>query len=371
MEIRCSKNDLLTGLQIVLPAVSQKSSLPVLSNILFTVQDNGKVKLSSTDLEIGITTNINAEVIKSGGATIPAKRLADIVREVNSEDITISANQDANIEIHGGTSHFSIMGLPVEDFPVMPEFDKTDGSFTVSKELLKTMIRKTAFAVSYDETRYVLNGVFLEIEKGIINMVATDGRRLSLVTNSITSLDKKIKTAVIIPTKTINEIMKVLSLIENDSIEVGIKDNQIAFKFGENIMISRIIEGNFPNYDQVIPKKHDITITLPKDDFLSITRRVSLLATDKMNSVKYSFGKDKLKVSASTQGIGQAEDEMTINYAGPEINIAYNPSFIIDILRNIEDKDVNLEISSELNPGVIKPIEDRSHLCVVMPMKLQ
>ncbi|MFH1715530.1 MAG: DNA polymerase III subunit beta [Elusimicrobiota bacterium] len=369
MKIKCAKNELIQGIQIVLSAVSTKSSLPVLSNILFEAKEGGKVKLATTDLEIGVTTYINAEVLKEGGVTIPAKKLHDIIKEITTDEIEIKSNDDARVYIDSGTSHFSIMGLHRDDFPVLPDFNTGDGEFVINKDILKSMLKKTVFAVSYDETRYVLNGLYMELDKGKLKFVATDGRRLAYIINNVEA-DKKLRTTVIIPTKAVNELNRLLSIIETENVNVGIKDNQIAFKIGEHIMVSRLIEGSFPNYEQVIPKNNETHVIIDKEDFMAVTRRVALMTSDKMNSIKYQFSDNKLKVSTSSQGIGEAEDELAIEYDGPTLEMAYNPMFIIDVLKNIETNTIKLEVSGALNPGILKPAGNDDYLCVVMPMRL-
>jgi len=369
MHIKCFKNDLLAALQIIFPAISMKTSLPILSNVLLQVSEQGFLNLISTDLEITIKTNIKAEILKSGEITIPAKKLLDITREIGNDEIEIKVNEDAKISIISGKSKFSIMGLMAEDFPVVPEFNNKDGFFVVNKEILKDMIKKTIFAVSFDETRYVLNGLFMKIENNKIILVATDGRRLCYIENKLEVENEK-NIEVIIPTKTINELSKLMAMLDTEKVEIGLKDNQISFKMDKNEMISKIIDGNFPNYNQVIPKDFNISIELSKDDLFSITKRVALLTSDKNHSIKYSFWNNKLLVSAATQGVGDAEDEIDINYDKAVFDIAYNPNFVLDILRSIDTKEVVLELTTPVNPGVIKQKNSNDYICVIMPMRL-
>jgi DNA polymerase-3 subunit beta len=371
MHIKCSKNDLLIALQTVFSAISTKTSLPILSNILFKISTDNVLELISTDLEITIKTKLEAEILKSGTITIPAKKLLDITRELGEDEIELKVDEDAKVSIKSGKSKFSIMGINSEDFPAIPEFDTKDysTSFSINKDIFKDMIKKTSYAVSFDETRFVLNGILIKIENNKIIMVATDGRRLCYIDNELENA-KVDNFEVIIPTKTINELNKIIGMFNIEKIDIGVKDNQIAFNFGENILISKIIDGIFPNYNQVIPKNLDIEITLSKDVLMASTRRVALLTNDKTNSVKYSFWNNKLIISASTQGVGDAEDEIEIEYDKTMFEIAYNPNYIMDFLKNIDEKEVILQVSTPINPGIIKPKGENSYICVVMPMRI-
>lgn len=372
MHIKCSKNDLMIALQTVFPAISTKSSLPILTNILLKITNDGILNLIATDLEITIKTQLKAEILKVGEVTIPAKKLIDITRELGNEDIELKVNEDAKVSIKSGKSKFSIMGITSEDFPAVPEFDYNNQKdlFFIDKNIFKDMIKKTSYAVSFDETRFVLNGILMKIENNKIIMVATDGRRLCYVDNNLENIESK-NFEVIIPTRTVNELNKIIGMLNIEKIEIGIQDNQIAFNFDNNIIISKVIDGNFPNYNQVIPKNLDIEITLSKDELMSATRRVALLTSEKTNSIKYSFWNNKLLISASTQGIGDAEDEIEIEYDKSVFEIAYNPNYILDFLKNIDEKEVVLQVSTPVNPGILKPKNDAvNYICVIMPMRI-
>lgn len=368
MKVICGKDELMRGSQIVQTVVSPRSTLPILSNFLFET-DGTQLKLSSTDLEVGVSCYIKGEIAKEGSITIPAKRFADIIKELpGSENIEIKADDTNQINIRCGKSHFVLMGLPKAEYPVLPDFPQ-EKTFSVAKSLLKSMLRRTAFAVSTDETRYVLNGVYLVADEGTLKLVATDGRRLALISRD--GIDKKIKHKAIIPTKAVNEVMRILSADEKDGeVTIGITENQIAFRVDNITIISRLIEGTFPNYDQVIPKKHEVQIKLNVKDALSAVRQMSLLTADKASTVKFLFGKNVLRITASSHGLGSGEVELDIEHAEPQLEIAFNPSFIIDILKNVEDSDVHFSLTNSLNPALISPAGDKSYLCVVMPMRI-
>lgn len=367
MKVICSKEELLKGSQTVQSVVSPRSTLPILSNLLFETE-NQEIKLSSTDLEVGVSSYVKGEIIREGSITIPAKRFSDIVRELpDDKNIEINADESNQINIRCGKSHFILMGLPKVDYPVLPPFPKED-VFNLSCSMLRSMLRKTSFAVSTDETRYVLNGVHLMIEKGIIIMVATDGRRLAYINKK--GAEENEKKEVIIPSKAVNELQKIITQNDDtDDINIGITENQIAFKVKSTTLISRLIEGTFPNYEQVIPKKYESQIKLNTKEAMSAVKQMALLASDKTSIVKFFFGKNVLRISASSQGLGSGEVEIDIEHKGSNIDISFNPLFIIDILKNIEDNEVFFEITSSHNPAVIRPVNDEKYICVIMPMR--
>src|SRR3989339_663413 len=368
MKVICGKEELLRGTQIVQTIVSPRSTLPILSNFLFETEGD-KIKLSSTDLEVGFSCYIKAEIVKEGNITIPAKRFGDIIRELpENQDIEIRADETNQISIKSGKSHFVLMGLPKSDYPVLPTFPE-DKVFTIPRQELKTMLRRSVFAVSTDETRYVLNGVYLITEEGSLKLVSTDGRRLAFVSRQ--GLDKKLAYHAIIPTKAVNEVQRVLSAQEGDEeTKIGVTENQIAFKIDSVTIISRLIDGVFPNYDQVIPKKHERQIKLKVKELLSCVRQMSLLTSDKSSIVKFTLGKNILRISASAQGLGSGEVEMDVDHPGTNLEIAFNPAFLIDVLKNVDEDEIYMELSNALTPALIRPVKDKDYICVVMPMRV-
>jgi DNA polymerase-3 subunit beta len=368
MKVICGKEELTKGTQIVQTVVSPRSTLPILSNFLFETEGT-VIKLSSTDLEVGVTCFIKGEIVQEGNITIPAKRFSDIIKELPSDStVEIRVDDSNQITIKSGKSRFTLMGLPKSDYPVLPKFPE-DKTFKVQKSILKTLLRSTIFAVSTDETRYVLNGLYLTAANGTIRFVSTDGRRLALMSRDV--VDKKLQYGAIIPTKAINEVQRIITSDDkDDEVNIGITENQIAFQVGTVTIISRLIEGTFPNYDQVIPKKHEIQVKLGVKETLSAVRQMALLATDKAASVKFFFGKNMLRVSASAQGLGSGEVEMDIEYSGGNLEIAFNPTFLIDILKNVDDTHVIFNLTNSLNPVLVTPVNDKNYLCVVMPMRI-
>ncbi len=366
MKITCSKEQLLQGLEMVQVAISTKSTLPILSNFLVETQKT-KIILTSTDLEVGIRTSLPCQVLTEGSTTIPARRFVEIVRELPEDKVEITIDKENRASITCGKARFLINGLPKEDYPILPEF-KEDLAFNLPKELVQRMLKKTSFAVSTDETRYVLNGVFLTINDKEVKMVATDGRRLAYINETAhPSASHK----AIIPTKAVNELMHLLANSKEEAVKISIAENQIGFKFDETVLISRLVEGSFPNYEQVIPKSFGIQLKLRTKEFLQATKRVSLLATEKGGSVKYSLKQNVLKISTTMPGVGEAEEEMVVTYKDNPLEIAFNPGYVLDALKVIDSEEVYFELTAPLNPGVLRPSSNEKYIYVLMPMRVE
>jgi len=373
MKIVCSKTELLQGVEIIQLGVSTKTTLPILSNFLIEIEKE-IIKFTSTDLEVGIRTLVPGQVIKTGQITIPAKKFAEIIHELPDAKVEIQADESNRISIICANSHFLLNGLSKEDYPLLPEF-KEEKALTVPRVILQKMLKKTSFAVSTDETRYVLNGVFFVVQTGTKEtfalMVATDGRRLAYIKSSLESVAQPIQ--VIIPTKTVIKLSDLLAQDKEENILLNVTENQVGFKIKDTVLISRVIEGTFPNYEQVIPKSCNIRIKLNTKDLLQVTKRISLLVIEKGGSVKYSLNNNLLKVSSIAPGIGEAEEKMTIEYTGNPFEIAFNPAYILDALKAIDSEEVFCEFTGPLNPGLLRPVNKgkEEYLYVLMPMRIE
>ncbi len=371
MKIICSKDELLKGIQIAQLAISSKTNLPILANFLLETHKD-KIKMAATDLEIGIKCYIKGEIVKKGSISVPARKFIDIVKELPEDETHINV-KDNQISITSGKAKFSITGLSSEEFPVLPEFTQKE-YIEINAALLKEMIQKTVFAVSRDESHYVLNGIYFMIEENIMKMVATDGRRLCSITKEISNLiTKKEKIEIIVPSKALNELKNLLNTVADEKekkIKMAISENQIIFKIDETILISRLIEGRFPTYEQVIPSSSKMKVKIDVQQLFKSTRRVAVLTNERSNSVKYILNNNKIKILANTVGLGEAEDEINIDYDKEQMEIAYNPNYVMDILKNIDTPEIYLELNEPLSPGVIKPVENKDYLCVIMPMKI-
>ena len=371
MKIHCHKEDLLKGVQTIQSALSARTTLPILLNFMMETESS-KVKVVSTDLEMGVKHYIPAEVESDGSITIPAKKFSDILQSLPAgPDVELAVDSSYKIQLKCGHSRFSIIGAPKEEYPVLPEFDHQQ-AFDLPLGATFDMVRKTIFAASSDETRHVLNGVYWSAKKGLLEMVATDGRRLAIMSRKGVVKDQEFQ--VIIPTKILGELLRLLGSMDvtaesKDNMKVGVTENQIVFQIKETTLLSRLIGGTFPNYEQVIPKKKDITLILDSKELLAVTKRAALCALDRGGSVKFSLQKKSLHISASSQSV-EFNDEIGIDYSGADFQVAFNPHFLVDAMKHIDTENVSLSFTTPVNPVLIEPVDGSSARFVIMPMRI-
>jgi len=362
MKIKLSKDALLSGIQTVQNIVSSKATLPILSNMLLETRDN-TIKVNTTDLDIGISCEVSVNILEEGSITIPAKKFSDIIRELPSGELTILVKKNNQIDIEGDNCRFKLIGLPKEEFPKFPEF-KDKEIIQMDQKDLKEMLRLTSFAVSHEESRYILNGLLLEINKDIIRIVATDGRRLAKSEKKLKSQITK-DMSVIIPTKAVHEIMR--NLKDEGTVSFLSSANQVLFDIDGVLIVTRIIEGEFPNYSQVIPKPSSPKIKVDRETLLFAIRRANLLSTPDFQAIKFEIFKDKMVISKTTPDVGESREEIPIEYGGTELIIGFNPVFFIDALKNIDQERIELEVTDPDKPGVIR-IGD--YLYLALPMRI-
>ncbi len=363
MKFSVSKEKLLAGLQTVQNVVSTRTTLPILSNVLLQAA-NGQVRLTTTDLDVGVSGSIEAQVEKDGGTTLPARRLATIVRELPAAEVQIEVDSKNVATIRCGQSFFKILGLPEEEFPPLPRFEEAK-SFTLPQQALRDALKKTSYAISTDETRYVLNGILFSFKENKLTMVATDGRRLAMLDLEV-EFARSQEAEIIVPTKCVTELGRLLG--DDGEVKMSIAENQVAFEVGSTLLVSKLIEGNYPNYRQVIPGEAKERITLERELFLNAVHRVSLLSSEKSNSVKLVFTKNNIEIAANTPDVGEAKESLAVAYKGREFSIAFNPEFLQAPLRNLSNEEVYLDLIDEMSPGVIKI--QSPFLYVLMPMRI-
>ena len=363
MKFSISKEALLEGLQKVQHVVSTRTTLPILSNVLL-VAKNGRLTFTTTDLDVGITGSVEAKIEKEGATTLPAKRLVNIVRELPASEVEISVDAKNVASIQSGPSFFKVIGLGQDDFPPLPDFEGAK-EFRMPQQQLRDGLKKTSYAISTDETRYVLNGIYTSFRDGKLTLVATDGRRLAMVENDL-DFPASHETDVIVPTKAVQELMRLLG--DAGEVLIRLSDSQIAFSIGEHLLISKLIEGNYPNYRQVIPGDSTERVELPRESTFDTVRRVSLLSSDKSNSVKLVFSENHIEVTANSPDVGEAQESMDVVYQGPPMQIAFNPEFLQAPLRALDSADIYLDLIDEMSPGVIRI--DGSFLYGILPMRV-
>ena len=371
MKIHCSKEDLAHGVQTIQSALSARTTLPILLNFLLETE-NSKVKVISTDLEMGVKHYIGAEVESDGSITIPAKKFSDILHSLpDGQEVELSVEAGGKVQLKCGRSRFGIIGAPKSEYPILPEFNK-QSAFEASAGEIGDMVKKTIFAASSDETRHVLNGVFWSAKNGNLEMVATDGRRLAIVGRKNAAKDKNFQ--VIVPTKILGELLRLLTHHEvginsEEKIIIGVTENQIAFQYKETTLLSRLVGGTFPHYEQVIPSKKDLSVIIENKDLLAVTRRASLCAIERGGSVKYTLRQGVLQVAASSQNL-EFNDELPVEYTGDEFQIAFNPQFVMEALKHIDSQKVSLGLTTPVNPALLEPVNGGDYRFVVMPMRI-
>ncbi len=368
MNLTIAKDQLLNGLQAVQNVVSTRTTLPILSNVLMRAEGE-RLEFTATDLDVTIACGVEAQVKKAGASTVPVKKLFGIARELNGTEIDMEVDDKNVCSLRSGPSFYKINGLSADEFPPLPQF-KEEKKVTLPQETVKSMMRKTSFAISTDEARYVLNGIFFSLKDHKMTMVATDGRRLALVDEEV-DVSEKSHGEFIIPAKAVNELNRLLQ--EKGEVEMKYSENQAAFTLKDEkgfsvLIITKLIEGNYPNYRQVIPSETKERVTLPRDEFLHALRRAEIMTSEKANSVKLTFGKNNLAITANAPEVGEAKESIAINYKGKEIAVAFNPKYLIDPLNALPNDEVFIELIDELSPGVLKI--NGPFLYVVMPMRL-
>jgi DNA polymerase-3 subunit beta len=324
----------------------------------------GEVHLTTTDLDVGVRGAFEASVEKDGATTLPARRLFTIIRELPSSEVSVEVDGKNAASIRSGQSFFKILGLPEEEFPPLPKFENAK-NVTIPQKALRDGLRKTSYAISTDETRYVLNGLLFSFKENKLTLVATDGRRLAMVDIEL-EFPKSHEADIIVPTKAVTELGRLLT--EDGEVKVSVGSGQIAFDLNNTLLVSKLIEGNYPNYKQVIPTETKERVTLERETFLNSLRRVSLLASDKSNSIKLNFSKNNIDITANTPEVGEAKESLPVAYKGRDFSIAFNPEFLMAPLRALGEDEVFLDLIDEMSPGVLKI--QTPFLYVLMPMRI-
>ncbi len=368
MNLSITKDQIIAGLQAVQNVVSNRTTLPILSNVLLRAEQ-GRLELTATDLDVTVVCSVEAKVTKEGATTVPVKKLFGIVKELNGGEIELETDEKHVTSVRSGSSFFKINGLGADEFPPINQ-KKDDKKVALSQETIRSMLKKTSFAVSTDESRYVLNGIFISLKEGKMTLVATDGRRLALVDEEV-DVNEKSSGEFIVPAKAVNELNRLLQ--DKGEVEMKFGENHASFSLKDDkgfsvLLITKLIEGNYPNYRQVIPGEAKERIPLVREELLQALRRAEIMTSEKANSVKMSFGRNSLAITANSPEVGEARETIAVNYKGKEMAIAFNPRYLIDPLAALGEDEVFIELIDELSPGVLKI--NGPFLYVVMPMRL-
>ncbi len=352
--------------------VAQNSTIPILSNLLIEAT-GGELILTATDLTVGVRCYKEAKILEEGATTVPAKTFASLTRELTAVNLEVTTNDNEITEIVADSSRFKIHGMNRAEFPSLPEL-KGATQFTIKQKDLRSMLFRTAFAVSREDNRYTLTGVSLNIDNGKATFVGTDGKRLARTQLDIV-LDSSISGRYIIPIKAVEEILK--NLTGNDEANVALMPDKIAVEANNTSLITKLLSGDYPDIESVIPEKAEVVVTLHREELMTLLRQVSLFTGESMHSVRFSFTDGELKLSVNTTEVGEGKVSMPIDYQGQKIDIAFNPNYFLDILRHSEGETLRIGITDAFNPGLITyqdkitiPSTDTSPLFVLMPMRL-
>lgn len=374
MKLKIEKKDLISLLSKTQNIVEKRNTMPVLVNVLFDAK-KGSLKVFATDLEVSLTDETEAEVLEEGQLAINARNLFDIVKELQEGIINLATKKNNWLEIKQNKSVFNLVGIGHEEYPLFPSF-KTKDFIKMHAKTLSEMIERTIYSVSNDETRYHLNGVYFEKKttdgKAGIRMVATDGHRLSLVDREIVApmVESSIPNqGVIIPRKGLTEIKKIIDTVDGD-VEMAFEGAQLVIKNGKTVLMVRLIEGKYPNYQQLIPQKMNKSAGIDREIFLGSIRRVSLLSNHKSKGVTISLTQNKMEITSNNPELGDAKEEIDVEYSGDDMKIGFNARYILDILNSFEEDSLALELDGQLSPGLIRPKNDKNYTCVVMPMRI-
>ncbi len=367
MKLKIQKEEIQNALQRIQGIVDKKTTMPILSH--FLLKADKTAFLMATDLDIALKGPVHAEILEKGSLCIPARKLFEIAREIEG-DLLLETQENNWIKVTSGKSTFKLMGLPEEDFPALPEVSKAE-ELTIKAEKLKDMIEKTIYATGESDTRYTLNGLLMHLKpkkKNVdLKVVGTDGHRLSVIAVNIegrVSEDKKL----ILPKKAAMELKKLIEGI-SENVTLYISKNHIFFSINEVVLTSRLIEGTYPNYEQVIPKNNEKKVVIETIAFLKALRRTSIMSRERTNAVRLDLEPGKITLISMNPDIGEAREELTAQYKGEQMTVGYNARYLMDILQAMEGESVSLELQEPLSPTLLLEVENKDYTCVVMPMR--
>ncbi len=376
MKLSTTKHELQRGLGRIQAIVEKRNTMPILANVLLRAskkkgEDGGTLELAATDLEVGIRSVHPVEVSTPGEVTVSAKKLYEIVRELPEEPIHLEVTENSYVILQCARAKFSLAGSAAEEYPKLPEFAPGKMALLQSP-VLAEMIARTMYAASTDETRYNLNGVFLEqrSDRNCIRMVATDGPRLAYVDRELDGEIPGLTSGVIIPRKGLTELKRLVDEEDSDEVEIGFEGNSGLVRKGGVTLVMRLIEGEFPNYSQVIPEKTTQTLILPVDALNHALRRVAILSAERSRAIKFELDSGLLSLSSNNPDIGDAREELDVDYAGEKLSIAFNARYLMDAVSSLGSKEVRLSFQDGLSPVKLVPTEDNDTLAVVMPMRI-
>jgi DNA polymerase-3 subunit beta len=369
MELVVRKTDLLKELQLFQGIVERKNTIPILANVLLEAQGD-QVRLAATDLEVGLRSTCAASVKTGGSLTLPAKKLFEIVKELPDTEVRIEEDK-SGVKVAADRYESKMQTLPKEDFPTIPEATR-QGVVTLNRKALREMVAKTQFAITGEDTRYFLNGALFVIRHDSMILVATDGHRLALVSAPRTTEGKKQDEArIILPKKTLLELARLLSDGEGDiTYERG--ENHLFFEIDGRVLVSRMIDGQFPAYERVIPKDNDKRIEFDRERIASAIRRVALMSNERSRAIRFSLDSGRVEIASNSPELGEAREQVFVEYGGPAMQISFNAQYVLEFLNAVQTDIVAVEFKNEVSQTVMKPVGamDYDYTYVVMPMRI-
>lgn len=366
MKVIISRLELVALIGKIQNIVPSKPAVPILANVLIEAIDDQLI-ISATDLTVSMRAHIGAKVLEEGAITLPARKFFQLVRELTAPQVEIHSLSPEIATINAGSSHFKVHGMHRNEFPALP--DLTEGAqFSISSVLLKELLSRSSFAAARDDSRQVLNGVLLQNTEGMVTFIGTDGKRLAKI-HSPVDLPAALQGSHIVPLKTVEEMIRVLDVKEDEAASITLMSDKIAIQFKSTTLISKLLSGQFPDVARIIPEEKEQAIALHREELMSLLRQVSLFTPDSSSSVRFSFVTGELHLSATAGDIGEGKVNMPVNYAGEKLEIAFNPHFFLDFLRHSKDETVKFNISDSYNPGLIT--DSSTAQFVIMPMRLE
>lgn len=366
MKFSASQAELALGLSLAAKAVSSRNTLPILSGIMIKTDQN-RLRLAATNLEIGIVTSVPAEIQEPGEIVLPARYLTEIVRRIPPGQVRIETDPNSyTAAIRWERSQYSIHGSSAEQFPYLPESGET-AKYIMDQALLRNIIRQTAFAVSHDQTRPVLTGAFFIFEPPAVKVITTDGVRICCSQGEVESTSED-PAKIVIPGRTLAELSRLLSDEPDEKVEISLAQNQVFFNINGVLLISRLLEGQYPDVMRLIPEQFGTSLRLPTRDFLDICERAELIAREGTNAVKLTITSDKLTITSNTPEIGQVYEEIAAAVEGAQLEVGLNPRFLIEGLRSTDAEEVVFQLNSNRTPTRLKPADSENFIYIVLPI---
>jgi DNA polymerase-3 subunit beta len=369
MKFTITREKLQEGLLAVGPSIPTKTTLPVLSNILLEARKDG-LRLSGTDLDIAVSTTVPADVEEEGSLTLPAKKLTEIARELPGSPVRITSAGEQRAQVECGKSKFRLLGLPRDEFPSFPHV-KFDNPWNITAKELHKLISHVAFATSTEESRPILNGVLWDLRKDRMRMVATNGHRLAKMDIALSGDGGAAPAELIVPPKALEQIRRLFPA--DVAVEIAKSENHLGFRSQGTQVFTRLIEGPYPNYEQVIPRENDKFATVDKVAMAAALRRMSIVASDQTHRIRLSFGGGTLKFSVQTPDLGEAQDEMAVTYEGDALEIGFNAAYLLEVLKYMPTDEARFTFKAPERAATAEPVgwdDTASYLCLVMPLRL-